>query len=149
MRFISDQSYRRYQFKASQKYSRNLNFGVPEITHPRFLPRQGVEPTNTVFRKAKICLPRVLTRNESETSPEKSCDHTYSLDTRIGCRAACQDKRSLQSPRGLHLRIVRCLRPTWRRRLLQRQLEYERRFDRFVRMGLWRRQIGRASCREG
>ncbi|SRR6266487_1755104 len=138
MRFVSDQSYRRYQSKASRKYSMNLNFGVPEITHPRCLLRQGVEPTNTVFRKAKICLPQLLARNESEASPEKSCNHTYSLDTRIGCRVARQDKRSLQSPRGLHLRIVRCLRPTRRRGLLQRQLEYERRFDRFVRMGLWR-----------
>src|SRR6266487_5016753 len=109
MRFISDQSYRRYQSKASHKYSMNLNFGVPEITHPRCLSRQGVEPTNTVFRKAKICLPQLLTRNESEASSEKSCDHTYSLDTRIGCRAACQDKRSLQSPRGFYLRVVCCL----------------------------------------
>src|SRR6266571_8720495 len=139
MRFISDQSYRPYRSRASHKYSLNLNFGVPEITHPDCLLRQGVEPANTVFRKAKIYLPQLLTRNESEAFPEKSCDHTYSLDTRIGCRAARQDKRSLQSPRGLHLRIVRCLRPPWRRRLLQRQLEYERRFDRFVRMGLWRR----------
>src|SRR5438552_1199369 len=139
MRFISDQSYRPYQSKASHKYSLNLNFGVPEITHPRCLLRQDVKSTNKVFRKAKISLPRVLTRNESETSLEKSCDHTYSLDTRIGCRAACQDKRSFQSPRGFYLRVVRCLRPTWGRGLLQRQLEYERRFDRFVRLGLWRR----------
>src|SRR5207245_810669 len=139
MRFISDQSHRRYQSNESHKYSLNLNFGVPEITPPRCLLRQGVGPTITAFRKAKIYLPQLLTSNESEASSENSCDHTYGLYTRIGCRAACQDKRSFQSPRGFYLRVVRCLRPTWRRGLLQRQLEYERRFDRFVRLGLWRR----------